>query len=181
MKASPNLLNTPTVHLSHMLHILGPSSLTLFKHILGRKRILIYTLPPVEAACILCQAAADMCYEAQVTTDGSQLKGRNKDPTSVLGMVTLTDLDRLKAESQTGRGWIACTTDAIFLEKPSYYDLIIDLTTSTPNKYTRPTFYSSKPITPQQSNPKAPTHRLSTIRFAWSDVALVRNPLTFRF
>ncbi|XP_006456441.1 hypothetical protein AGABI2DRAFT_188379 [Agaricus bisporus var. bisporus H97] len=172
MKATSDLLNAPTIHLPHMLRILGPSSLTLFKHVLGRRRILIYTLPPVEAACILCQAAADMCYEAQVTADGSQLKGRNKDPTLVLGMVTLTDLDRLHAESQTGRGWIACTTDAIFLEKPSYYDLIIDLTTSTPSKYTRPTFYSSKPITPQQSNPKVPTHRLSTIRFAWSDVTL---------
>lgn len=183
MKASSNLLNAPTVHLPHMLRILGPSSLTLFKHVFGRRRILIYTLPPVEAACILCQAAADMCYEAQVTTDGSQLKGRNKDPISVLGMVTLTDLDRLNAETKTGRGWIACTTDAIFLEKPSYYDLIIDLTTSTPNKATRPTFYSSKPITPQPSSSKASTHRLTTIRFAWSDVKLVSeysplSPLT---
>jgi hypothetical protein len=116
-----------------------------------------------------------MCYEAQATTDGSRLKGRNKDPVSVLGMVTLTDLDRLNAETQTGRGWIACTTDAIFLEKPSYYDLLIDLTTSTPNKATRPTFHSSKPISPPPSNSKTPTHRLSTIRFSWSDVKLVSS------
>ncbi|KAF9445433.1 hypothetical protein P691DRAFT_734966 [Macrolepiota fuliginosa MF-IS2] len=171
-KAGSSLLNVPTAHLPHLLRILGPSSLTLYKHILGRRRILIYTLPPVEVACILCQAAADMCYEAQTTPEGTQLKGRNKDPISILGMVTLTDLDRLYAESQTGRGWIACTTDAIFLEKPSCYDLLIDLTTSTPNKATRPSFYSSKPTTLPPTNARSPTHRLSSIRFAWSDVKL---------
>lgn len=63
------------------------------------------------------------------------------------------------------------TTDAIFMEKPSYYDLLIDLTTSTP-KATRPTFYSSKPIVSQAGSSRGPTHTLSTIRFAWSDVKL---------
>jgi len=37
----------PSLHLPHLLRILGPSSLTLYKHILGRKRVLIYTLPRV--------------------------------------------------------------------------------------------------------------------------------------
>lgn len=64
------------------------------------------------------------------------------------------------------------TTDAIFLEKPSHYDLLIDLTTSTPNKSTRPTFYTSKPVPPQPGSSRGPTHRLSTSRFAWSDVKL---------
>ncbi|TFK38518.1 hypothetical protein BDQ12DRAFT_631091 [Crucibulum laeve] len=169
----------PTLHLPHLLRILGPSSLTLYKHVLGRRRILIYTLPPVEAACILCQVAADMCYENQVDADPiegtspaiSRLKGKSKDPISVLGMVTLMDLDRMRAEGQTGRGWIACTTDAIFLEKPQHYDLLIDLTTSTPSKATRPTLYSSKAL-PVQPGTRGPTHRLSAIRFSWSDVKL---------
>ncbi|KAG9312677.1 hypothetical protein JVU11DRAFT_7094 [Chiua virens] len=73
-------------------------------------------------------------------------------------------------EGKTGRGWIACTTDAIFLEKPSYYDLIIDLTTSTPSRTSRPTLYLSRPI--QQSTAKGPTHRLSLVRFTWSDIKL---------
>ncbi|KAF8063448.1 hypothetical protein FPV67DRAFT_1506609 [Lyophyllum atratum] len=172
----------PTLHLPHLLRILGPSSLTLYKHVLGRQRILIYTLPPVEAACILCQVAADMCYEAQhipseegersSLTSIGRLKGRCREPITVLGMVTLSDMDRMRSERLSGRGWIACTTDAIFLEKPSCYDLLIDLTTSTPNKATRPTFYSSKPIAPQPGNSRGPTHRLSSIRFAWSDVKL---------
>ncbi|KAJ6511198.1 hypothetical protein C8R45DRAFT_966334 [Mycena sanguinolenta] len=159
----------PTLHLPHLLRILGPSSLTLYKHVVGRRRILIYTLPPVEAASILCQVAADMAYEQQVeyTTSPrpSRLSSKSKGGISVLGMVTLNDMGRLKAE---GNGWVACTTDAIFLEKPSCYDLLIDLTTSTPNKATRPTFYASRP----QPAGSRPTHRLSVVRFSWSDIKL---------
>ncbi|KZT30142.1 hypothetical protein NEOLEDRAFT_1153479 [Neolentinus lepideus HHB14362 ss-1] len=167
----------PTIHLPHLLRILGPSSLTLYKHVLGRRRILIFTLPPVEASCILCQVAADLCLEKQVNSDSGidgdrprRLKGKNREGVKVLGMVTLNDLDKLHQEGQTGRGWIACTTDAIFLEKPSYYDLIIDLTTSTPAKATRPTFYLSRPN--RTSSSKGPSYRLSPIRFSWSDVKL---------
>ncbi|KAJ7263125.1 hypothetical protein B0H12DRAFT_1103444 [Mycena haematopus] len=171
----------PTLHLPHLLRILGPSSLTLYKHVIGRRRILIYTLPPVEAASILCQVAADMAYEQQVeysTSSGSRsprLSGKSKEGISVLGMVTLNDMDRLQAEGNSGRGWVACTTDAIFLEKPSCYDLLIDLTTSTPNKATRPTFHASRPVQPPSSGPskaRGPTHRLSVVRFSWSDIKL---------
>ena len=104
---------------------------------------------------MLCQVAADLCYEEQVSSSASdstaspstsaadigasastsRLKGKSKEPVKILGVVTLHDLDRLEAESKTGRGWIACTTDAIFLEKPAYYDLVIDLTTAaTPSR-----------------------------------------------
>ena len=72
---------------------------------------MIYTLPPVEPACILCHVAADMCFEYQVgegSTSTTRLKGRNKEPVNVLGMVTLADLDKLRAESEAGRGWVAC-------------------------------------------------------------------------
>ncbi|KAJ3787099.1 hypothetical protein GGU10DRAFT_386124 [Lentinula aff. detonsa] len=163
--------SNPTLHLPHLLRILGPSTLTLYKHVIGRKRILIYTLPPVETACILCHVAADFCYEQQVDTTSNRLPGKSQGGIDVLGMITLSDVDRLSTETMAGKGWIACTTDAIFLERPSYYDLLIDLTTSTPNKATRPTFYSSQPITSQQGS-KGLTRRLSTIRFAWSDVKL---------
>ncbi|KAJ7186505.1 hypothetical protein C8R46DRAFT_980782 [Mycena filopes] len=170
----------PTLHLPHLLRILGPSSLTLYKHAVGRRRILIYTLPPVEAASILCQVAADMCYEQQVEYTGGEssqtrrLRPTHKEGIAVLGMITLNDLDRLQSEEISGRGWVACTTDAIFLEKPSCYDLLIDLTTSTPNKATRPTFYSSRPVPPPPAGQRArgPTHRLSVVRFSWSDIKL---------
>lgn len=180
---------TPTIHLPHLLRILGPSSLTLYKHILGRRRVLVITLPPVEAACILCQVAADTCYEEQVselvsTVDSDdygdndqprRLKGKNASGVKVLGMVTLNDLDKLTFESKSGRGWIACTTDSIFLDKPSYYDLLIDLRNSTPN--TRPAFYIPKPA--EHPSGRGVSYRLSGVRFTWSDVRLV-CPLSSR-
>lgn len=181
----------PTIHLPHLLRILGLSTITLYKHVLGRKRILIYTLPPVEPSGILCQVAADMCFEDQVDcglssdrrdppvgldTGGSRvdgaslrLKGRARESIKVLGMVTLSDLDVLQAEDNRRRGWIACTTDAVYLEKPSLYDLVIDLTTSTPSKSSRPTLYLSRP-TEWSEDGRRRNYKLSQVRFTWSDV-----------
>ncbi len=181
------LETSPTIHLPHLLRILGPSALTLYKYILGRRRVLVYTAPPVEAACVLCQVAADICFEDQIseqprgdnsnpitqegdTSTGSarRHKGRSAEPVKVLGMVTLNDLDKLERETATGRGWIACTTDAIFVEKPGYYDLLIDLT-KVPNKSSRATLHVPK----LQLGGKRPSYRLSAVRFTWSDVKLV--------
>ncbi|KAI9433131.1 hypothetical protein H4582DRAFT_1820081, partial [Lactarius indigo] len=169
----------PTLHLPHLLRVLGPSSLTLYKHVLGRRRILIYTQPPVEAACFLCQVAADMCFEDQTTptTQGEghgatlELKGKHKEGINVLGMVTLHDIDTLERESRTGRGWIACTTDAVFLEKPQYYDLVVDLTSYAPTER-RATARPGLQLATKESYARRPTYRLSTIRFTWSDVKL---------
>lgn len=107
----------PTQHLPHVLRLLGPSSLTLYKHVLGRRRILVYTQPPIEPACILCQVAADMCFEDQTAHEFPErsaaphprLKGKQKIGINVLGVVTLHDIGLLERESTTGRGWIACT------------------------------------------------------------------------
>ena len=81
--------------------------------------MLIYTLPPVEVACILCQVAADICFDSQIDSgDGDnsngRLKGRHRDPVNILGMVTLTDVDRLQLASQSGRGWVACKSFLIY-------------------------------------------------------------------
>ena len=193
----------PTLHLPHLLRVLGPSSLTLYKHVLGRRRILVYTQPPIEPACILCQVAADMCFEEQMTVEspgGSfgprpRLKGKQKEGINVLGVVTLHDIELLERESTTGRGWIACasflrgfssstvcftyklilsigTTDAVFLEKPKYYDLVIDMTTFSPEWASRPALQLS--VREPSGRSLRPSYRLSTIRFTWSDVNLVR-------
>ncbi|KAH9057019.1 hypothetical protein EDB83DRAFT_2520952 [Lactarius deliciosus] len=124
---------SPTLHLPHLLRVLGPSSLMLYKHALGRRRMLIYTQPPVEAACFLCQVAADKTRTPATQGEPNaapQLKGKY---INVLGIVTPHDIDMLECESQTGRGWIARTTDAVSLEKPQYYDLI-DLTSYEPTE-----------------------------------------------
>ncbi|KAH9027386.1 hypothetical protein EDB85DRAFT_1975125 [Lactarius pseudohatsudake] len=77
----------------------------------------------------------------------------------------------LECESRTGRDWIACTTDAVFLEKPQYYDLI-DLTSYAPTKRrARPGLQ----LAIQEPYAPRPTYRLSTIRFTWSNVRLVQT------
>jgi hypothetical protein len=128
------------MHLPHLIRILGPSVYTLYKHVLGRRRVLIFTLPPVEAACNLCQVAADLCFDAQLAQpppaalsplidgfdddDGAStwtgaaaapppLEGRCKEGLKVLGMITLNDMDRLDRETETGTGWIACRCSSI--------------------------------------------------------------------
>ncbi|KAH9023767.1 hypothetical protein EDB85DRAFT_2277774 [Lactarius pseudohatsudake] len=69
----------------------------------------------VEATSFLCQVVADMCIEDQTTpaTQGEP----NAAP-------QLKDRPRLDS----------CTTDAIFLEKPQYYDLIIESTSYAPTE-----------------------------------------------
>jgi hypothetical protein len=135
-----------------------------------------------------------MCYEDQVEYDPSldrrsppvgldtggsrvdgsslRLKGRTRESIKVLGMITLSDLDMLKSEDNCQRGWVACTTDAIYLDKPSLYDLVIDLTTSTPSKSSRPTLYLSRPAE-WPGGGRERNHKLSQVRFTWSDVKVV--------
>lgn len=113
----------------------------------------------------------------------SDICGESDRP-NVLGMVGINDYDKLNTESWRGNGWIACayshhvnntaiephyyagTTDAIFLEKPSLYDLVIDMTTSRP---TRPAFFVSRPA---PASSRGPRHRLQPVRFTFSDVRL---------
>jgi hypothetical protein len=60
------------------------------------------------------------------------------------------------------------TTDAIFLEKPRLYDLLIDLTHSSTNRPHRPALSISKSY---EVNGKT-VYKLQTVRFTWSDVKL---------
>ncbi|KZW03276.1 hypothetical protein EXIGLDRAFT_759148 [Exidia glandulosa HHB12029] len=161
----------PALHLPHLLRILGPSSLTLYKHVLARRRILIYAQPPVEPACILAYIAADICFGDRARQQAGAGHAYLSQPPSVLGMVTLNDLDMLQSESWAGSGWIACTTDAIFMDKPVLYDLLIDMSTANWTTQSRPTMYMSR-YNPAAVGTKKPTHKLSPVRFTWSDVRL---------
>ncbi|KAH8991567.1 hypothetical protein EDB92DRAFT_2114554 [Lactarius akahatsu] len=171
---------SPTPRLPSLPRVLGPSSLTLdkHKHILGRRRIFVYTQPPVEAACFLCQVVADMCLGDQTTpaTQGEpnaapQLEGKHKEGINVLGIITLHDIDMLEHESQTGCGWIACMTDAVFLENPQYYDLTTDLTFYAPTER-RKTARLGLQLAIKESYAHRLTYCHSNVRSTWSDVRL---------
>lgn len=62
------------------------------------------------------------------------------------------------------------TTDAIFLEKPQLYDLVIDLTTPSSSRSNRPSLFVSRPYS--TTNTGKPVYRLQFVRFTWSDVKL---------
>ncbi|KIY68445.1 hypothetical protein CYLTODRAFT_421566 [Cylindrobasidium torrendii FP15055 ss-10] len=125
---------SPLEHLPHVARLLGPTLLTLGKYAAGRRRVLVYTQPPVEGACIFAWVVGAL---------GPSLP--------VLGLVTLSDFDRLA--SCAANGWVACTTDKIFLEKTNCYDLLVDLTGG------RPVFWAGK----------------EQVTYAWSDLAAWRD------
>jgi len=62
------------------------------------------------------------------------------------------------------------TTDAIFLEKPQLYDLIIDLTIPSSPRSFRPSLLVSRPYS--TTNTGRPIYRLQSVRFTWSDFKL---------
>lgn len=80
---------------------------------LARKRILIYTNPPVEPACVLARIAADIVGVAGSWSPGSgkNAEGSNSnllkgDQPLVLGMVGIIDVEKLTKHQD--HGWIAC-------------------------------------------------------------------------
>ncbi|KAJ1303744.1 hypothetical protein OPQ81_008168 [Rhizoctonia solani] len=163
--ASPN---HPLHHLPCLLHAFGPSIMTLFRFVLARRRVLIYTrvpvspsrsaslnslasrfsesdpirpsidqtaaeagaAPVVEPACVLARVAADICFGWRSDNDVPGLASGEAQSIPVLGMVGLDAIEKLEEEGMKRSGWIACTTERIFLEKPYLYDLVVDLSPS---------------------------------------------------
>lgn len=62
------------------------------------------------------------------------------------------------------------TTDAIFLEKPQLYDLVIDLTMPSSARSCRPSLLVSRQY--GTTNTGKPIYRLQSVRFTWSDFKL---------
>lgn len=102
----------PLFHLPHLLRIIGPSFLTIFKYVLGRRRVLIYTRAPVEVAGLLAKVCVDVAFRdvngGEIDSEEDPGARRDDRRPPVLGVIGLTDMDRLKNESATGLGWIAC-------------------------------------------------------------------------
>ncbi|KAH9003941.1 hypothetical protein EDB84DRAFT_1584805, partial [Lactarius hengduanensis] len=95
-----------------------------------------------------------------------ELKGKLKEGINILGIVTLHNIDMLERESRTNHGWILCMTEAVFLEKPQYHKLVIDLTSYAPAEGPGLQLAIKGPYA------RRPTYRFSTVRFTRSDVKL---------
>lgn len=183
-----NLHPHPLLHLPSLLLTLGPSSLTIFRFLLARKRVLVLAKPPVEAVGVACW-------------DLASLASVSRKDVNMWGVVTLHDIDSLKrpaAQAPQGGGWIACTTDTLFVEKTDCWDLLVDLTninlpllpsvfllssespTELPPTATgdedgrgRVRLYSPKATFETNGLRKSGSVGLSSVRFTWSDVKLV--------
>ncbi|KAH9052326.1 hypothetical protein EDB87DRAFT_1692384 [Lactarius vividus] len=134
---------SPTLHLPHLLRMLGPFSLTLYDHDQMTKGLGMSTTP--------------------------QFKGKQKEGINVLTIVTLHNIDTLKQESRTSHSWIACTIDAMFLEKlalrPGHrLNFLHTLCCATMCPGLQPVI--------KEPYARRLTYRLSTSCFTWSDVKL---------
>ncbi|KAF9026617.1 hypothetical protein BDZ89DRAFT_1161175 [Hymenopellis radicata] len=169
----------PAQHLPHVLRTVGPAFVTLAKHVVGGRRVLVYssmskatstpssssssppTATPIHAACTLCHL----------------LGAASPAPAHVLGCVGLMDFSRLVSPSSAS--WIACTTDAIFLEKPQCYDILFDV--SEQRMYTPSLIRSAggeggvEEEEEEGEERRAGKWKLSGARWAWSDVRVFNS------
>lgn len=119
--ASAEKESIPALQLPSLVSLLGPSSVTLFKHLLARKRVMIYTNVPVGPACTMCYAIVDMVRGMQADSPSEAedvtMPPEHKGPVRVLGMLTLNDLIQdqkrglLENKIDEGCGWVACKSE----------------------------------------------------------------------
>ncbi|KAG8740951.1 hypothetical protein FRC10_003521 [Ceratobasidium sp. 414] len=132
--------------------------------------------PVVEPACVLARVAADICFGWRSEMD---LGGEAPEPAiPVLGMVGLDAIEKLSEDALKRSGWIACTTERIFFEKPHLYDLVVDLSPSllAHSPSTVPTSGDDKPVlsvaVPSSSSS---TYKLAPTRPTYSDLKIFND------
>ncbi|KAF9212308.1 hypothetical protein BGZ59_006922 [Podila verticillata] len=143
----PESQESEEIHASHPSHYylehvlaMGPSIFILWKAALLKKRILIYTPPPVETACL---AVYNTCLLATIPFGTVAPRVKSGDRIQPLFCVGIHDMDNMmKATS----GYVACTTDKLFLFKPQLFDVLVEIPASQPSQET----YQL----PQQTGPK---------------------------
>ncbi|KAI7830472.1 hypothetical protein BC939DRAFT_499596 [Gamsiella multidivaricata] len=116
----------PSHHFLRLVQALGPSIYILWKAALLRKRILIYTPPPIESACLFVY---NVCLMATVPFGTSVIsQSKSNEKIQPLFCVGIHDIDHMEA---LRGGYVACTTDKLFLFKSQLYDVLVDLSAPT--------------------------------------------------
>ncbi|KAG0049639.1 hypothetical protein BGZ83_005536 [Gryganskiella cystojenkinii] len=116
---------------------MGPAIFLIWKAALLKKRILIYTPPPVEPACL---AVYNICLMATIPSGAATLSSnRCHERVQPLFCVGINDIEHIEA---LHGGYVACTTDKLFMFKPHLYDVLVDL--------------SAQSLKVQYSTPKLP-------------------------
>ncbi|KAG0308601.1 hypothetical protein BGZ98_007455 [Dissophora globulifera] len=114
----------PSHHFLRLVQTMGPSIYLLWKAALLKKRILIYTPLPIEAACL---SVYNICLMATIpfgaTSSAMVGTGERIQPLFCVGIHDLDHMENIQS------GYVACTTDKVFLYKPQVYDVLVDLST----------------------------------------------------
>uniref|UniRef100_G3T7M7 DENN domain-containing protein 11 n=1 Tax=Loxodonta africana TaxID=9785 RepID=G3T7M7_LOXAF len=106
----------PAGCMSQFIKFFGEQILTLWKFALLRKRILIFSPPPVG---VVCYRVYCCCCLANVSLPGI---GGTIPESKPFFYVNVADIDSLEVEMS----YVACTTEKIFEEKHELYDVYVD-------------------------------------------------------
>ncbi|KAF9363369.1 hypothetical protein BGX34_004317 [Mortierella sp. NVP85] len=127
----------PSQHFLKLIQAMGPSIYIIWKAALLKKRILIYTQPPIESALY------NICLMATIPFEVASIsQHKSTDRMQPLFCVGIHDIDHM---STLRSGYVACTTDRLFLFKPQLFDVLIDLS-APPSKSLYP---APRPAYPQ--------------------------------
>ncbi|XP_041457578.1 DENN domain-containing protein 11-like [Lytechinus variegatus] len=99
---------------SQFLSFFGEQIFTLWKFILLRKRVLFFSPPPIGVVCYKVYCASLMSHHDVILNSAIEQKP--------YFYVNIADIDTLESEMS----YIACTTEKIFQEKQSLYDVYVD-------------------------------------------------------
>ena len=105
----------PGALLVHALY--ARSSVYTYINAVAYPRSVVLPLPGGRGPVVPTTPIFDSTAEGKEPGVALQLKGKE-----------INDLGIIALERAPAAGWIACTTDAVFLMKPQYYDLVIDVT-----------------------------------------------------
>ncbi|KAG0202429.1 hypothetical protein BGX33_009715 [Mortierella sp. NVP41] len=157
----------PSHHFLQLVESLGPSVYTLWKAALTRKRILIYTPPPIESTCL---TVYNICLMATIPSGELPLaQTRSSERLQPLFCVGIHDIDHM---TSLRGGFVACTTDKLFLYKPHLFDVLVDLSAAsgsavayTSPKETRPSLSIVKEIKGQLALEATEPHLVDRRRY----------------
>ncbi|KAF9918837.1 hypothetical protein BX616_005215 [Lobosporangium transversale] len=118
-------ISHPSHHFLRLVHTMGPAIYTIWKAALTRKRILICTKTPIEPSCLFVY---NICLMATIPPGAiSYSQTKFTERMQPLFCVGLHDIDNMQ---NIQGGYVACTTDKLFLFKPQLYDVLVDLSST---------------------------------------------------
>ncbi|GAB5568846.1 DENN domain-containing protein 11 isoform X1 [Prionailurus iriomotensis] len=152
----------PAGCMSQFIKFFGEQILILWKFALLRKRILIFSPPPVG---VVCYRVYCCCCLANVSLPGI---GGAIPESKPFFYVNVADIESLEVEVS----YVACTTEKIFEEKRELYDVYVD------NQNVKTHHGHLQPLLRINSADREKYRRLNEQRCLTHDLADVRGPVT---